>query len=117
MCGLSAGSLCRFESGVCDSFAAELRPIRALGFLAGSHCPHYDGEANRRPAYHEMIRKGELPSGYAADDGATLHFVGRKLVRVVSSRPNARAYRVSLARGASRVVTEQPLDTHYLGEG
>jgi len=49
MCGLSAGSLCWFQSGVSDSLASELRPIRALGWLSGSHCPHYDGEAERRP--------------------------------------------------------------------
>ena len=52
MCGLSAGSLCWFESGVSDSFGPTLQPVRALGWLRGSHCPHYDGEVGRRPAYH-----------------------------------------------------------------
>jgi peptidase E len=112
MCGLSAGSLCWFESGVSDSIAPELRPIRALGWLAGSHCPHYDGEAERRPAYHAMIANGELPAGYAADDGAALHFVGRRLHRVVSSRPSAKAYRVSMSRGE---VVERELEIAYLG--
>ena len=36
----------------------------------------------------------ELPGGYAASDGAALHFVGEDLHRVVLSRPQARAYRV-----------------------
>jgi dipeptidase E len=112
MCGLSAGSLCWFESGVSDSYAPELRPIRGLGWLRGSHCPHYDGEAARRPAYHALVKSGELPAGYAADDGAALHFVGRRLVRVVSSRPAARAYRV--AKRGSQVV-ERELDVEYLG--
>ena len=112
MCGLSAGSLCWFESGVSDSFGPELAPVYALGWLRGSHCPHYDGEAARRPAYHDMVGRGLLPAGYAADDGAALHFVGRRLHRVVSSRPNARAYRVE-RRG--RTARERALDTEYLG--
>ena len=112
LCGLSAGSLCWFRSGVSDSLAPELRPIRALGWLPGSHCPHYDGEVERRPAYHAMIASGALPAGYAADDGAALHFVGTRLHRVVASRPNARAYRVRKLNGH---VVERELKTDYLG--
>src|SRR5262249_35494706 len=110
--GLSAGSLCWFESGVSDSFGPRLAPVHALGWIRGSHCPHYDGEAARRPVYHDLIKRGTLPAGYAADDGAALHFVGRKLHRIVSSRPDAKAYRVSRT---GRKVTEQPLETEFLG--
>jgi hypothetical protein len=53
-----------------------------------------------------------MPAGYAADDGAALHFAGEELVEAVSSRPNARAYRVEL-RGAE--VVEEPLTTRFLG--
>jgi dipeptidase E len=112
LCGLSAGSLCWFHSGVSDSVAPELRPIRALGWLPGSHCPHYDGEPQRRPAYHALIASGALPAGYAADDGAALHFTGTRLHRAVSSRPDARAYRVRSTNGR---VIERPLETEYLG--
>jgi dipeptidase E len=114
MCGLSAGSLCWFESGVSDSFGPALQPVRALGWLRGSHCPHYDGEAGRRPAYHQMVRRKTIDAGYAADDGAALHFVGRRLHRLVSSRPSAKVYRVSLS---GRVVVERELPTEYLGAG
>lgn len=112
MCGLSAGSLCWFESGCSDSLGPKLQPIEALGWLRGSHCPHYDGEAERRPAYHRMIERRQLPAGYAADDGAALHFVGTRLKRVVTSRPEARAYRVALRNG---VAVEQELPFKYLG--
>ena len=112
MCGLSAGSLCWFDSGVSDSFGRELAPVHALGWLRGSHCPHYDGEPARRPAYHAMIADGVLPAGYAADDGAALHFVGRRLHRLVSSRPKAMVYRVE-RRG--REVRESALHVEYLG--
>ena len=50
--GQSAGAICWFEQGVTDSWADRLRPLDCMGFLPGSCCPHYDGEAERRPAYH-----------------------------------------------------------------
>ena len=54
---------------------------------------HYDGNVDRRPAYQRAIGEG-FPAGYAADDGTALHFVGKERVGAVSSRVNARAYRV-----------------------
>jgi dipeptidase E len=82
MTGLSAGSLCWFEEGVSDSVVpGDLAPIKCVGFLKGSHCPHYDGEPQRRPAYHRFVQEGRLGAGYAADDGAALHFIGDELAR------------------------------------
>jgi dipeptidase E len=43
--GVSAGAICWFEQGLTDSFSDGLRPLDCLGFLPGSCCPHYDGEA------------------------------------------------------------------------
>lgn len=43
LCGLSAGSLCWFEAGVSNYLGKTLQPLQCLGFLKGSHCPHYDG--------------------------------------------------------------------------
>ena len=77
MTGLSAGSLCWFETGTTDSFGRGLAALSGgLGFVPGSHSPHYDGEANRRPRYHQLVEEGALPAGYAADDGAALVFDG-----------------------------------------
>jgi len=113
MAGISAGSICWFEQGLSDSvIPGDLAPLDCLGFLAGSNCPHYDGEPQRRPAYHRFIREGQLTPGFAADDGAALHFVGHELAGVVSSRENARAYSV---RHVGSEVEEVPLDTHWLG--
>jgi peptidase E len=95
LAGVSAGSVCWFQAGVTDSFGAELASLEGLGFLSGSNCPHYDNEPARRPAYHRLVREGMLP-GIAADDGVALHFVNDCLHRVVSSRSDARAYRVEL---------------------
>jgi dipeptidase E len=109
--GLSAGMLCWFQGGVTDSYG-DLEAIRdGLGFLEGTACPHYDGEPERRPTYQRLIAAG-LPAGYAADDGAALHFVGQELVEVVTSRPEARAYRVEIIDGQ---VVETRLPARYLG--
>jgi dipeptidase E len=107
LAGGSAGSLCWFECGTTDSFnLARLAPLHdGLGFLPGSHCPHYDGEAQRRPLYHRLIASG-FPAGYAMDDDAAIHFVGESLCEAVSARAGADAYRVE--RVADQVV-ETPL--------
>jgi dipeptidase E len=102
LCGSSAGSICWFEEGITDSIAGDLTRMTGLGFLAGSNCPHYDGEPARRPAYQRMVAEGVIAPGYAADDGAALHFVDGALHAVVSSRPNATAYRVERDGDAAR---------------
>jgi peptidase E len=92
--GVSAGAICWFEAGVTDSWAGNLAPLPCLGWLPGACCPHYDGEAERRPAVHDFVAKGLIPRTLALDDGAAAHFEGRKLIRIVSWRPNAGAYLV-----------------------
>ena len=94
LCGWSAGMICWFEAGVTDSFGPQLEGMRdGLGFLPGSACPHYDGEELRRPVYTRLVADG-FPPGYAADDGAALHFVGTELQEVVAVEEGAQAYRV-----------------------
>ena len=111
--GISAGSLCWFETGSTDSFGGLAPLSRGLGFLAGSHSPHYDGEEPRRPLYQRLVADGTLPAGYAADDRAALVFHGTELAEVVASRPDARAYRVE--RGPTGAAIETELPTRYLG--
>ena len=95
LCGISAGAICWFDSGLTDSFGPQLRPLHgALGFLPGSFCPHYDGEAQRRSAYIAAVATGALPPGYAAEDGVGILFEDMKLADAQASRPNAFAYRV-----------------------
>ena len=108
LAGWSAGMICWFEAGVTDSFGPQLEGMRdGLGFLPGSACPHYDGEAERRPVYRRLVREG-FPPGLAADDCVALRFDGPELAEVVSSREASRAYRVS-AEG------EEPIQPRLLG--
>ena len=60
--GASAGMICWFEAGVTDSFGPQLDGMDCLGLLAGSACPHYDGEELRRPRYRELV-DGGVPGG------------------------------------------------------
>jgi peptidase E len=112
LAGLSAGAICWFEQGLTDSVPGPLSPLPCLGFLKGSNCPHYDGEAERRPSYQRAIAEGRMLDGIAADDGVALHYVGDELAKVVSSRPHAKAYRVFAADGGAREESITPL---YLG--
>lgn len=105
--GVSAGMNCWFEACVTDSFGPQLEGLRdGLGFLAGSACPHYDGEERRRPRYRELVDEG-FPEGIAADDGVGLHYVGGDLHEVISCRPGATAYRVTK-------TGEERLDTRFV---
>jgi len=106
LAGISAGAICWFESGVTDSWAVHLAPLRCLGWLPGACCPHYDGEAERRPTVHRFVAKGIVPEMLTLDDGAAAHFVGRKLKRLVCSHTNAGAY---LVRREGRNVIETAL--------
>jgi dipeptidase E len=113
MCGLSAGGLCWFEAGVTDSLGDQLSALdNALGLLPGSFCPHYDGDPRRRPTYQRLVREGMAP-GYAADVGAALHFVDGALSEIVSSRPQAGAYRLERHEGETQ---ERKLVVRYLGD-
>jgi peptidase E len=105
--GGSAGMICWYEACVTDSFGPRLAGLRdGLGFLAGSACPHYDGEPLRRPRYRELV-DGGFPAGIAADDGVALRYEGTELVEVVAARQGARAYRVEPG-------SEVPLDVRLL---
>ena len=66
--GASAGSLCWFEEGTTDSRPKELSIVQCLGFLKGSHSPHYDREPGRRPLYQKLIGSGQMKPGYACDN-------------------------------------------------
>jgi peptidase E len=106
--GVSAGAICWFDQGVTDSWAGRLAALPCLGFLPGTGCPHYDGDVERRPSLHRMVASREVPAGIGIDDGAAAHFVGRRLVRVVSARPNAGGYAVR-RRGSGAIETPLPV--------
>jgi peptidase E len=100
MTGASAGMNCWFEASVTDSFSLRrLQGLRdGLGWLAGSACPHWDGEEMRRPVYRDLVATG-FPDGVAAEDGVGLVYDGVEFVEAVSWRADGAAWFVSRTGG------------------
>ena len=109
--GVSAGAICWFTRGITDSWADHLQVLPCLDFLPGTACPHYDGEADRRPSVHRFVTDRAVASVLALDDGAAAHFTGRRLTRIVASRQKAAGYDVRLRRGT---VVETPYPVERL---
>jgi peptidase E len=108
--GVSAGMVCWFTGGLTDSYGGLERLNDGLGLIEATACPHYDGDERRR-AFHQTIAEGS-GMGYAAEDGAALHFAGTAFAEAVSSRPEAGAYRVVRVDGRA---VETRLPVRYLG--
>jgi hypothetical protein len=100
--------MCWFQWGITTSSGFPA-PANGLGFLPGSNSVHHDSEPARRPVYLEAVRSGELPSGWAVDDGAALLFRGSVLADVITARPGARAYAVGVH--GERALPARPLTT------
>jgi len=95
LAGASAGSLCWHTGGPTDSFGDD--PLWAftdgLALVPYSNSVHDDfPDQPRRSSYRQMVAAGELPAGYATEDGVGLHYVGDRLHRVVSLRPHSGAW-------------------------
>jgi peptidase E len=109
--GISAGMICWFQGGLTDSFGHLQALDDGLGLIKAQACPHYNGEPERQAAFRQLLATAG-GSGYAADDGAALHFAGTRLREVVTSRETAGAYRFS-RRGSKVLMTS--LATRFLG--
>ncbi len=110
--GLSAGAMCWFDGGVTRS-SGPPTPIAGLGILEGSLTVHADGEPERLPVWLAGVLDGTLPGGWAVDDGVGLLFGGRRLRRIVSSRPGAGAQRVDAIAGE---LVRHRLEPELLGD-
>ncbi|QWF83108.1 hypothetical protein HUW46_06548 [Amycolatopsis sp. CA-230715] len=109
LAGESAGSLCWFAGGTTDSFG-DVQAIKdGLGLLPYANAVHY---ADRRTQFRQLIADGTLPTGYATDAGAGLHFEGTELVAAISDRKNAGAYLVE--RRDQGAAVENSLDVRRL---
>ena len=106
--GASAGSLCWFEEGTTDSRPKELSKVECLGFIKGSHSPHYDREPGRRPLYQKLIGSGQMKPGYACDNDAGIYFEDNEVKRVVCSRQGAKVYYVSRSGNAAVEKVMEP---------
>jgi hypothetical protein len=81
--------------------------------LAGSFCPHYHSEPERRPLYQRLVAEGALPGGLACDDGVGAHYVDDALAEMISDRPDGTGYRVTPDGAGNSAETELPV--RFLG--
>lgn len=105
MCGVSAGAICWFESGITDSWAEELKIMDCLGFVKGVCCPHFDEEAERRPTVHKMIESQSIESCYAIDGGCALHLINEEPNQSIVFSENKNAYHISMK---GNLIDESP---------
>jgi peptidase E len=86
LAGSSAGSLCWHAGGPTDSFRHSLDPFTdGLGFVPYSNGVHDDlADQPRSRIYQELVASGQLPGGYATEDGVGLHYVGTRLHEAVT---------------------------------
>jgi peptidase E len=112
--GISAGSMCWHVGGTTDSFGPDLRPVtNGLALLPYGNGVHYDSEEQRRPLLHRLVADGTLPTSYATDDGAGLHYVGAELHEALAEKAGAGAYVVR--RDDDGAAVETPLPLRMLG--
>jgi dipeptidase E len=109
LAGISAGMNCWFEGSSTDSFGP-LSPLSdGLGLIAGSACPHYLGEPDRREKYLGWVSDGSLRAGYAVDEYAAVLFRDGEVVEAVAERPGRPAFRVERDGSGSAVEIEIPV--------
>ena len=97
LCGVSAGSICWFNFGNSDSRKfknpnADYIKVTGLGLIEALHCPHYDSESTRKESLKKML-KNYKGIAIALEDCTALEIVGQTY-RVLTSQPNAKAYKV-----------------------
>jgi dipeptidase E len=111
--GISAGSICWFDSGHSDSMSFynprkwKYINVKGLGLIRGTHCPHYNSMTlgiPRRKHFRDMIRKtGGI--GIAIENNCAIEFIDGRFHKVIRSKNYSRAYRVYKSGG--EVVAEQ----------
>ena len=101
LAGWSAGSLCWHRGGPTDSFGDSLAVFAdGLGLLPYSNGVHDSlDDQPRRRVYREYVASGELPAGYATEDGVGLHYIGTELHEAVAMQDGARAWWVEPSSG------------------
>ena len=111
LAGVSAGAICWFKQGITDSWASNLNVMDCLDFVPECCCPHYDGEADRRPSVHDMIKNNKFSSCLAVEDGAALHYKDGKLLTSVSFYKDKKSY---LVQNTSSGIVEEEIKSIQL---
>ncbi|MBU3810687.1 MAG: peptidase E [Candidatus Niameybacter stercoravium] len=102
LCGLSAGSICWFETGQSeiDSNSTEdgfdYIKLKGLGLINAFHCPHFN-EGRRAEVFDQMIQESNLV-GIALDNNCAIAIIDDSYC-ILTSEPDKKAYKVYSMNG------------------
>ena len=75
--------------------------------LKGVCCPHYDGEANRRPSVKNFLKNKIIDECLCIEDGAAVHYENDTLKTAISFYKEKNAYQVNYKNDS---LIETPLN-------
>ncbi|MGV8169635.1 MAG: Type 1 glutamine amidotransferase-like domain-containing protein [Candidatus Nanoarchaeia archaeon] len=104
--GVSAGAICWFRYGNSDSRkftsdSSKLIKVTGLGFIDALNCPHFDEEKHRKKDLMRMMKNTSVVA-IALDSCSALEIIDDKY-RIITSRKNAKAYKVFWKTGKYNV--------------
>ena len=113
--GVSAGAICWFSDLLLKMEDDCFQQHKGLGLIAGSACPHFSSEPDRKQAFEAAIASRQLQSGIAIDDGVGVHIINGVVAEIARARSSGSAY---LLAPDGDMNTQQPLMRgHRLGMG
>lgn len=115
LAGVAAGGNAWFEGCITDSFGDFRAYRKGLGLAEGSFCSHFDNEDGRQGVYTDAVANGDLPGGFAAEDGAGVHFIDGKLHKVITEAPGKKVFSIHPSDSpTSSGVLVEPLKAELL---
>lgn len=108
LAGHSAGAICWFSYGNCDSFSKEkIFRVTAMGIFNALLCPHYDSEPHRQPALKKMMKRTYGMFAIALDEYAGIEIIDDKY-KIIVAKPDAKARRIYWRNGKYIVEEIEP---------
>ncbi len=105
LAGVSAGAMCWFDGFLWRDGARGLVPGTGLGLFPGAITPHASTEPERIAAMASRVAAGDLPGGWAIDDGAALVMSGDAPVAVFPPKGPPYVHRIGPgAEGAAHLA-------------
>lgn len=115
--GLSAGSICWFNSGHSDSITYETGvkspyiQVKGLGLISGLHCPHHN-EDDRCQEFDKMVYlTGEI--GIAIENNCAIDFYDDKY-KIIKSNKSSKAYKIY--RVGEKIIHKELTNTNEYKE-
>lgn len=104
LAGVSAGAMCWFDRFLWRDGARGLVPGTGLGLFPGAMTPHASTEPERIAAMTSHVEAGDLPAGWAIDDGAALVMSGDAPSAVFPAHGPPHVHRIAPGAGGTGIL-------------